>query len=140
MCLVNETTWRRLHRIADARRKHLGYTVAGLAAAGGPSPAWFYKLKDETGDPSVRHRKFLEQLDAALRWRAGTSMSLLVDDRADWDDALLQDEEDSLIHATDRIATFAFMVEQRLRVLDPDDADRMMRDLARTLGLPVVGD
>lgn len=141
MCLVSETTWQRLHRIADARRKHLGLTLQGVTAAGGPSDAWFRALKYGEGEPSTRHRKPLAALDRALRWKEGTSLSLLTDDRSGWDEALLSDEEDSLVlAASDRVAIFAFMVEQRLRAVDELDSERMMREIAAVMGLPVVGD
>jgi hypothetical protein len=140
MCLVSETTWQRLHRIADARRKILGLTLAGVTAAGGPSDAWFRALKYGEGQPSTRHTKPLAALDSALHWKAGTSLSLLKDDRSTWDEEMLADEEDSLLHATDRAATFAFMAEQRLRVVGEEEAERMIREMSRVLGLPVIGD
>lgn len=140
MCLVSETPWQRLHRIADARRKILGLTVAGVTAAGGPSDGWFRALKYGTGAPSTRHVKPLAALDRALQWREGTSLSLLTDDRSEWDPALLSDEEDSLLHATDRIGTAAFMIEQRLRVVGEAEAERMIREMFRVMGLPVTDD
>ena len=135
-----ENPWQRLHRIADARRKHLHLTVDGLRGAGGPSAPWFYKLKYEEGPVSNRHIPFLEKLDAALQWPLGTSAGLLDKDRSDWSAVVLDDEEAQLVEYQDEVAFFAFMVERRLRTLDPDAREQLMRDIGRMIGLPVLGD
>ena len=135
----NETAWARLHRIATARREFLHLSQAQIAAAGGPSVAWQTKLRHKTETPGVRHRAYLESLDAVLLWDTGTSMRLLTQDRSGWSAETLADEEFRLIEGKDRIGHFAFMVEQRLRSLDPKDSEMMIRRIALTMGLPVVG-
>lgn len=136
----NETVWERLHRIAEARRKHLRLTQPGVHAAGGPSVAWQTKLSHKTEEPSARHIENLAKLDRALRWREGTAWGLITEDRADWSAEVLEDEETDLVSGQDRVALFAFMVEQRLRTLEPAAQEQMLRKIARTLGLPVIGD
>jgi hypothetical protein len=135
----NETVWQRLHRIAEARRKHLRLTQPGVRAAGGPSIAWQAKLPYKTEEPSPRHVEALDNLDKALRWRAGTSWRLLTEDRSGWSEDVLLDEEESLVNEPDRVALMAFMVEQRLNAVDEVERERLIKAVARTLGLPVLG-
>jgi hypothetical protein len=135
----NEPVWQRLHRIAEARRKHLRLTQQGVAAAGGPSVAWLTKLPYKTEEPSARHVQKLDSLDRALRWRPGTSWGLVTEDRSSWSADVLADEEDSLVTEQDRAALVAFMVEQRLKAVDDLERERLIKALARTLGLPVLG-
>ena len=138
--VTTENPWRRLHRIADARRKHLHLTVDGLRGAGGPSAPWFYKLKNEEGPVSNRHIPFLEKLDVALQWPLGTSVGLLDKDRSGWSKATLEGEELDLVEHQDEIAFFTLMVERRLRLASPSEREQMMREVGRAIGLPVVGD
>jgi len=105
-------------------------------AAGGPSAPWFYKLKDVTGPVSVRHVPFLDALDGALRWKPGTSLGLVSEDRADWAPEVLADEEDALVATEDEMEMFAWIVAQRLRLMTPEHRDRVMRDIAHLIGLP----
>ena len=139
MPMTTETTWARLHRIAEARRKFLHLSQADIQASGGPSVAWLTKLRHKTETPGVRHKASLESLDAVLLWDTGTSMRLLTKDRSEWSDEMLADEEFQLIEGKDRIGAFSFMVEKKLRSLDPKEAEMMIRRVALTMGLPVLG-
>lgn len=137
---TSESVWGRLHRIAESRRLHLHLTQEGVRAAGGPSVSWQTKLPKKTETPGPRHVEPLRQLDRALQWPDGTSMRLLTEDRTGWSRAVLEDEELSLVEGQDEIAHLAFMVDRRLRTLDPPEREQMMRDVGRAIGLPVVGD
>ena len=138
---TKESVWQRLARIVDARRKFLHMSQEDVLAEGGPSVSWQAKLRHKTETPGVRHKVHLDKLDKVLLWDPGTSMRLLVEDRSSWSDALLEDEELQLVEGRkDRVSAFAAMVEVKLRGLEPDHAEAMMRRIARVMGLPVLGD
>jgi hypothetical protein len=108
--VTHPSAWRRLHDIADARRRHLGLTVKGLREAGAPSEPWFHKLKDVTGPVSARQVRWLEQLDQGLRWPVGTSRNLIEGDRSGWSEFELESEAHELVVREDRVGHFAFAV------------------------------
>lgn len=135
-----ETPWERLWRLSEARRKALHLTQAGIQAADGPSVSWMSKLRHKDEEPGPRHAASLEQLDAALRWPAGTSLRVVTENFSTWDPDNLEDFEQDLVNGADEIGHFAFMVEQRLRTVNPDEVQALMRKVAKALGLPVVGD
>jgi hypothetical protein len=135
--VVIETSWKRLHRIAEARRIRLGLTQAGVRAVGGPSPAWINKLARESGPPSQRHAASLKDLDLALQWPEGTAWGLLTDDRSGWDESLLMDEEHQLVEEThDEADTFGFLVATRLRAIPKERRDEVMRAILHDLDMP----
>lgn len=130
-----ETSWRRLHDIAEARRIRLHLTQAGVAAVGGPSPAWLRKLPNMSGKPEARNLAPLRALDAALRWPEGTSLDLVSRDRSDWSRAQLKEEERGLIDAMDELSHFGFIVEHRMRAIPPAQRDDVMRQILHLLGI-----
>lgn len=135
---VHETNWQRLHRLAEARRKKIGLTQAGLKELGGPSKAWVNSLPHMEGPPSTRHATPLARLDAVLRWPQGTSWDLASRDRSDDDPALLADEERSLVDHKDKITVFVYLIERRMRSLPEADVRPAMLDIGRRLGIPVL--
>jgi hypothetical protein len=133
--MTQENPWARLHRIAEARRLRLGLTQDGLTAAGGPTGAFVRSLKSNVGAPSPRSAASLAALDHALLWREGTSWSLVAEDRSDWDEAALTDEEAQLVEEDDEAGHMGTIVTHRLRLMPPEDAERAMREIAAILGL-----
>jgi DNA-binding XRE family transcriptional regulator len=94
---VSETQWERLYRLVEQRRRALGLTLPVIQSEGGPSPRWVQNLRTMSGAPSPRMRASLTDLDRALQWPDGTSWSLVADDRSDWTDHVLHDEEEDLL-------------------------------------------
>ena len=139
MIRPNESPWERLQRIAKARLRHLGIKQQKLPERGGPSLSWLMKLNENEGPPSGRHTDYLSRLDRALEWPAGTSWSMVNDDRSDWSDDILEDEENSLVFRRSEVDAFLFMVGLTLRGMPDDERDSAMSDIARRLGKPVVG-
>jgi len=131
--VVNETPWERLRRLIDLRRTRLDLTLAGINAVGGPSPKWVHKLSSMSGQPTPRMRASLHDLDRALQWPEGTSWSLLADDRSAWSQAVLDDEEQSLIELHDQADNFAWVVAVRLRALPESERERKMREILALL-------
>jgi hypothetical protein len=138
--VTTENPWGRLTRIAKRRMRSIGMTQPGMAEAGGPSVGWFTKLPHHAGEPSSRQREMLDLLDEALRWPAGTSWDLLTVDRSAWPDFQLADEEEGLVALADEFEHFAFIVEKRLRAMDSEGAQDLIRRIKREMGLPVEGD
>lgn len=129
LSVMNETQWQRLYRLIEVRRDRLDLTQAGIQALGGPSPATLRKLPHLTGPPTPRMRPTLSDLDRALRWDVGTSWGLVEHDRSEWSDAVLLDEEESLIDlGPDEADNFAYVVAARIRAIpegkERDDAMR----------------
>jgi len=135
LAVTDETQWERLHRIVERRRKEvLGLTQEGLHLAGAPTPRTLQDLRVREGEPTHRMRLPLRKLDAALGWREGTSWSLVADDRSEWSEALLLDEEESLMEATDEAAELAKTVELRLRAIPAgEERDAAMRRVLAAL-------
>lgn len=129
---VTETPWERLYRIAERRRRTIGLTQAGLQAVGGPSDRTIQKLRLRVGQPTNRERTTLRKLDAALRWPTDTSWGLVADDRSDWSEAVLLDEEEQLMEQVDEADEFAYVVAARLRAIPrgPERDAAMRRVLA----------
>lgn len=126
--VVTETQWERLRRLIDLRRDRLDLTLAGVHATGGPSPKWVHKLSFLTGPPSERQRASLSDLDRALRWDVGTSWGLVADDRSDWSEERLAEEEETLLNKIDEANNFGFLVATRLRAIpEGPERDAMMR-------------
>lgn len=130
-----ETPWQRLHSLAEARRMRLNLTQAGVAAVGGPSPAWIRKLPHMSGEPNGRHLSALKSLDAALRWPEGTSLDLIARDRSAWSRTQLKEEERGLIDMMDELSHFGFIVEHRMRAIPPSQRDDVMRQILKLLGI-----
>ena len=115
---VTETQWERLHRIVERRRRDvLGLTQEGLHLAGAPTPRTVQDLRTREGEPTHRMRTPLRKLDAALGWPEGTSWGLVAEDRSGWSEALLIDEEESLMDLTDEASEFAKIAEFRVRAI-----------------------
>jgi hypothetical protein len=135
--VVNETPWERLHRLVELRRVRLDLTLAGIQAVGGPSPKYVQKLKNFTGPPSARQRASLMDLDRALQWEPGTSWGLVEHDRSGWSDAILEDEEQSLLElGPDECDHFGFVIAARLRAIpEGKERDDMMRAVLNLLGV-----
>ena len=133
---VTETQWERLRRLIDLRRDRLDLTLAGIHAVGGPSPKWVHKLPYQSGPPSERMRASLSDLDRALRWDVGTSWGLVDHDRSAWNEAVLQDEEASLVDlGPDEADDFAFVIAARIRALPAEERDDAMRRVLAALGV-----
>lgn len=150
----SSSRWKRLHRVAEARREHLGIRQDGLRDFGGPSASWVRALPSKEGPPSARMEATLRELDRALGWPIGTSWRLARDEFVAGSPAAL-DEEDRLIvgdsstsmpkqawsgdavaaHHEQKIRDFATIISGVLRAMDPESAERAMRDIARTVGL-----
>lgn len=124
---VTETPWERLYRLVEQRRVILELTLAGIQTVGGPSPKWVQKLRYTEGEPTPRMRASLLDLDRALQWPDGTSWSLVAEDRSDWSEAVLQDEEAGLLERQDESSHFGYVVAARLRALPVAERDAMMR-------------
>ena len=133
--VTHETQWERLHRIVERRRTEvLGLTQEGLHIAGAPTPRTLQDLRTRTGGPTHRMRLPLRKLDAALGWPEGTSWGLVADDRANWSDAVLLDEEEQLMEITDEVDQFVKVVEFRLRAIPAgDERDGAMRKVLAAL-------
>ena len=121
--LVTETQWERLYRIVEERRRLVGLTLAGIQAVGGPSPKWVQNLRTMQGGPTNRMRAPMAKLDSALHWPAGTTWGLVADDRSNWSDIVLQDEEAQLLEVVDEVDQFALVVAVRLRAI-PEGSER----------------
>jgi len=132
---VIETPWERLRRLIDARRTRLDLTLAGINAVGGPSPKWVHKLTTLEGPPTPRMAASLHDLDRALQWPEGTSWSLVADDRSTWAQAILDDEEASLLEVRDDSDHFAYVVATRLRAMPREERDRVMLEILGVLGI-----
>lgn len=134
---VNETAWERLYRLVELRRARLDLTLSGLQVVGGPSPKWVQKLRTITGEPTPRMRASMLDLDRALQWEPGTSWGLVEHDRSGWSDALLEDEEQSLLNlGPDEADNFGFIVATRLRAIPAGaERDEAMREILRVLGV-----
>ena len=132
---VNETAWERLYRLIELRRAQLDLTLSGLQVVGGPSPKWVQKLRSLTGPPSSRMRASLLDLDRALQWEPGTSWGLVEHDRSGWSDALLEDEEQSLLNVgPDEADNFGYIVAARLRAIPAGpERDAVMRKILEVL-------
>ena len=134
---VNETAWERLYRLIELRRAQLDLTLSGLQVVGGPSPKWVQKLRALTGPPTSRMRASLLDLDRALQWEPGTSWGLVEHDRSDWSDALLEDEEQSLLNVgPDEADNFGYIVAARVRAIPAGpERDGAMRQILGILGV-----
>lgn len=133
---VTETQWERLYRLVEQRRKILGLTLDGVQAVGGPSPRWVQKLRTMSGAPTDRMRRPMRNLDAALHWPQDTTWGLVAHDRSQWAEALLEDEEGSLMEETDEADEFALVVAVRLRAIPAGpERDRVMRQILEALGV-----
>lgn len=138
---MNESSWKRLHRIIEERRSRLGYTRNGLQAVGGPSSETLRALRDREGPPSIRQRASIDDLDEPLGWPDGTAWSLAVDDRSGWSAQMLADEEESLINgpslssAENTMRAFQTQVLSKLRAMNPVDAELAMIQIARIVGI-----
>lgn len=131
----DETPWQRLHRVAEERRRRLGFSQAGIKARGGPSPSAVQAFRHHAGSAvTVREGATLRAMDGALGWPTGSSAQLVTETRPD----MLDDLEDRLLDAQDQIAAFAWMVEQRLRLLGDDARETAFAEVARILGLRVT--
>jgi hypothetical protein len=142
------TAWHRLHEIAEKRLGQLGIPKGDLPQYGGPSPSWFRGMKDNEGLPSIRQKPSLDELDRALSWPTNTSWNFLRDDRVGWSEAMLEDEEDRLVHADaptpsgngltvdeQEIRHFATMLQIKLRHMSPESAASLMSDINRLADL-----
>jgi len=130
---TRETQWERLFRIVERRRRDvLGLTQEGLHLAGAPTPRTLQDMRGRTGEPSHRMRLPLRKLDAALGWPEGTAWGLVADDRSDWSEALLSDEEEQLMESADEASEIAKVVELRVRAIPrgPERDAAMQRLLA----------
>ena len=78
-------------------------------------------------------RASLSDLDRAMRWDVGTSWGLVEHDRSAWNEAVLLDEEASLVDfGPDDADNFAYVVAARIRALPEGQVrdDAMRRVLA----------
>jgi len=135
LAVTHETQWERLHRIVERRRKEvLGLTQEGLHLAGAPTPRTLQDLRVREGEPTHRMRLPLRKLDAALGWPEGTSWGLVAEDRSEWSEAVLLDEEEQLMETTDDPARLAKTVELRLRAFPAgEERDAAMRRVLAAL-------
>lgn len=142
MNFVAETSWERLHRIAEKRREELGMSRADLTAQGGPSSETLRGLALRVGAPTLRQRAALDALDSALGWDRGTSWDLAQPMREAMTPEFMADEEDRLVHAPARLAVdaheqairdFGSMVQAALRKQPADEAEQMMVALMKVL-------
>lgn len=120
---VTETQWERLHRLIERRRKILGLTLDGLQVVGGPSPRWVQKLRSMEGLPTDRMRRPMRDLDRVLHWPLDTAWGLVFEDRADWSEVILRDEEEQLMEMVDEVDQLLMVVGERLRSI-PEGAER----------------
>ena len=133
---MTETQWERLHRLIARRRKILGYTLDGLQAVGGPSPKWVNNLKTTEGAPTDRMRTPMRKLDAALQWPQDTAWGLVTHDRSAWSEAVLRDEEESLMEQVDEVDHFLMVAGARLRAIPAGvRRDETMRAMLEVLGI-----
>ena len=138
---MSENAWKRLYRIAEARREHLGLSRAAVKAKGGPSSEWIRQLESGEGAPTVRRMPGLRGLSVALGWPESTAWDLLTKDRSGWSAELLEDEESALVYGdndTDmdaRIRHFQTIVGAALSSMTPEAATAAMVDMARVLRL-----
>lgn len=138
---MNESSWKRLHRIAEARRSRLGISRSGLKSMGGPSSETMRALPLREGAPSIRQRASLAELDGPLGWPEGTAWGLVAQDRSDWSEDMLTDEEDALVNgpslspAENDLRNFGTMMLARLRAMSDEDAKAAMTQIARIVGI-----
>lgn len=133
---VTETQWERLHRLIEHRRKILGLTLTGIQVIGGPSPRWVQKLRGMEGQPTDRMRRPMRDLDRVLRWPQDTTWNLVDHDRSEWAEALLEDEERSLLETVDEADEIAYVIAARVRAIPAgEERDEIMRRLLEVLGI-----
>lgn len=139
-CAMKETPWERLHRIAEARRQHLGMSRADMKAKGGPSSESVRKLKFYEGPPSIRQAPTLRDLDEVLKWPLGTAWGLVADGREGWATELLDDEEQLCIYGDEDKGTapdqrhFETVLHATLREMPADERERAMAEILKVLG------
>jgi hypothetical protein len=138
---MNETNWERLYRIVEERRSRLGYSRTKLHAAGGPSSETLRALSLREGPPSIRQQKSLADLDGPLGWPVGTAWGLVADDRSDWTDDCLTDEQHALIDGPslspdeNDLSNFATTILLKLRAMSPEALAEAKRHIARIVGI-----
>ena len=135
LAVTHETQWERLHRIVERRRKEvLGISQEALHLAGAPTPRTLQDLRTREGEPTLRMRLPLRKLDAALGWPEGTSWGLVAEDRSEWSEVVLLDEEEQLMETVDDAAELAKTVELRLRAYPAgEERDAAMRRVLAAL-------
>lgn len=135
LAVTDETQWERLHRIVERRRKEvLGLTQEGLHLAGAPTPRTLQDMRLREGEPTHRMRLPLRKLDAALGWPEGTSWGLVAEDRSEWSEVVLLDEEEQLLELTDEADQFAKIIELRIRAIPAgEERDAAMRRVLAAL-------